>query len=433
MVMKHIKGIAQHKDYLKLLIANLVNRFGDSIDCIALTWLIFKLTGDASWSAILFGVNRIPTIFLMPFAGTLVERMNKKRVMIWMDIIRGIIVGGIALSLWSGHLNGFLLVGMTFLISSAEAFRIPASTAIIPQIIEESYYAEGISINSSISNVVELVGTGAAGFIIASMGTTGAIWIDMATFFISALIIGMMKNKEAKKTRKENEKAAYIDELKDGIHYLAGHKVIRYFAVCSVFLNGILVPFNSLQAPLVSELLNTGEMMLSVIGVTFLLGMIIGAALYPKAVKQFGKEKIYRGGILSIGVYYFSFILEARGLHSPWALYLGVGLVSILVGAMVAEINCLVSVEVMRNIDQAYLARVSALMSSAGVAIIPIISFLTSGLTKVFSIEVIFTMAGILDIIVYIILGSKKRISVINIQENKGVSNQNEDGHLETC
>ena len=431
--MKHIKGIAQHKDYLKLLIANLVNRFGDSIDCIAMTWLIFKLTGDASWSAIIFGVNRIPTIFLMPFAGTLVERMNKKHIMVAMDIVRGLIVGGIALCLWLGQLNGMLLVAMTFLISTAEAFRMPASTAIIPQIIEESYYAEGVSMNSSMSNVVELVGTGAAGFIIACMETTGAILIDMATFFISALFIGLIKNKEVKMAREEAGKTAFIEDLKNGIHYLAKHKAIKYFAVCSVFLNGILVPFNSLQAPLVSEVLKLGEMMLSVIGVTFSLGMIMGAALYPKAVKQFGKKKIYKAGILSIGIYYFSFVLEAKGLHTPWMLYLGVSMVSIIVGAMVAEINCLVSVEVMRHIDQTYLARVSALMSSAGVAIIPIVSFIISGLTKVFSVEVIFTMAGILDMIVYIILCSEKQISVINTQDHRGVSNQNEDGHLETC
>lgn len=431
--MKQVKGITQHKDYLKLLIANLVNRFGDSIDCIAMTWLIFKLTGDASWSAILFGVNRIPTIFLMPFAGTLVERMNKKHIMVAMDVVRGGIVGAIALCLWLGQLNGILLVAMTFLISTAEAFRVPASTAIIPQIIEESYYAEGVSMNSSMSNVVELVGTGAAGFIIACMGTTGAILIDMATFFISALFIGLMKNKEVKMAREEAGKTAYIEDLKDGIHYLVKHKAIKYFAVCSVFLNGILVPFNSLQAPLVSEVLKLGEMMLSVLGVTFLLGMIVGAALYPKAVKQFGKKKIYKAGILSIGIYYFSFVLEAKGLHAPWILYLSVSIVSIIVGAMVAEINCLVSVEFMRHIDQTYLARVSALMSSASVAIIPIVSFIISGLTKVFSVEVIFTMAGILDMIVYIILCSEKQISVINIQDHRGVSNQNEDGHLETC
>lgn len=51
----------------------------------------FELTGEASWSAILFGINRLTTIFLMPFAGG--ERSNKKQLMVWMDWIRGICAG----------------------------------------------------------------------------------------------------------------------------------------------------------------------------------------------------------------------------------------------------------------------------------------------------------------------------------------------------
>lgn len=65
-------------------------------------------------------------------------------------------------------------------------------------------------------------------------------------------------------------------QLKDGITYLSHNKILKYFAVSSVFLNGILVPFNSLQAPLVSQVLKAGEAMLSVIGVTFMIGTIIG-------------------------------------------------------------------------------------------------------------------------------------------------------------
>ena len=83
--MKHCIGLKSQKEYIKMIVSNMINRFGDAIDCIALTWLIFELTGEASWSAILFGVNRIPTIFLMPFAGAIVERMNKKHLMVWMD------------------------------------------------------------------------------------------------------------------------------------------------------------------------------------------------------------------------------------------------------------------------------------------------------------------------------------------------------------
>lgn len=63
------KDIFQQKEYAKMILANLVNRFGDSIDAIAFTWLVYQLTESAAWSALIFGVNSIPTIFITPFAG----------------------------------------------------------------------------------------------------------------------------------------------------------------------------------------------------------------------------------------------------------------------------------------------------------------------------------------------------------------------------
>jgi hypothetical protein len=57
------RDVLKQKEYMKLIFANIINRFGDSIDSIAFTWLVFSLTGSAAWSAIIFGINRVPTIF----------------------------------------------------------------------------------------------------------------------------------------------------------------------------------------------------------------------------------------------------------------------------------------------------------------------------------------------------------------------------------
>ena len=135
-----------------------------------MTWLIYEITGSGAWSAIIFGVNRIPTVFLTPFAGPIVEEMDKKKTMLVMDLIRGACVGIIATTMILGCLNKWLLLGITLVISSAEAFRTPASQALLPDILEEGYYEKGISVNNSISSTVELMGTGVAGFIIAVIG-----------------------------------------------------------------------------------------------------------------------------------------------------------------------------------------------------------------------------------------------------------------------
>ena len=83
------KDIFKQKEYMKMMVAALINRFGDSIDAIASTWIVYELTGSAVWSAVIFGVNKVPSVFVTPLAGAWVEGRNKKAIMIITDLIRG--------------------------------------------------------------------------------------------------------------------------------------------------------------------------------------------------------------------------------------------------------------------------------------------------------------------------------------------------------
>lgn len=86
------REVLRNKEYTKLMLANIINRFGDSVDSIAFVWLVYTITNSAAWSAIIYGVNKIPTIILQPIAGAIVENRNKKSMMVTMDLIRGICV-----------------------------------------------------------------------------------------------------------------------------------------------------------------------------------------------------------------------------------------------------------------------------------------------------------------------------------------------------
>lgn len=174
----------------------MINRFGDSIDAIALTWLVYEITGSAAWSAIIFALNMLPAIILQPFTGAAVERRNKKKIMVMSDLIRGFIVIALAAAYMTGTVNPWIMAAFTLTISSVEAFCLPASTAIIPLLLEERYYGFGVSLNSALVTVLQLTGTAVAGIIIGIFGIQAAIIIDAVTFFCSALIKICLKVKE---------------------------------------------------------------------------------------------------------------------------------------------------------------------------------------------------------------------------------------------
>lgn len=112
-----------------------------------------------------------------------------------------------------------------------------------------------MSLLSSATIVVEIVGTAAAAGIIAVIGTSGAIYVDMTTFLLSALVIVFVRVREENLQTTAFDVGAYKTTFTEGVGYVCKNGRLVFLVGACVFLNAILVPFNSLQAPLVQEIL----------------------------------------------------------------------------------------------------------------------------------------------------------------------------------
>ena len=410
--------ILKQRQYMKIIIAALINRFGDSIDCIAFTWLVYEVTNSASWSAIIFGVNRIPTIFLQPFAGAIVEGMNKKSIMIVTDIIRGICVGFIATAMVLGILNQWILLTTTVVISCAEAFRGPASTSLIPKILDKKYYEFGMSLNASATTIMELVGLGMASVIIAAWGISTAIYIDMATFFISALIIVTLQVKKEHKQKKKIEGKTYLNDLSGGFKYIKERKVLLYFIVIGIFLNAILVPLNSLQAPMVSEVLHSTEIMLSVLNMSLSIGILLGSVMFPYLALKIKKSTMLTVGSYTIAFYYFAILLAGK-MELQLVLFAIVVAASFLMGIAVSVLNALVGVEFMKCCEEAYLARAASILNAGAIASMPVSAFMIGFGANYLSTQSILFICGILGILATVLLCVPKKLKELGLSEQK--------------
>ena len=299
------KDIFKQKEYMKMMVAALINRFGDSIDAIASTWIVYELTGSAVWSAVIFGVNKVPSVFVTPLAGAWVEGRNKKAIMISTDLIRAFCVAFVASGYLLGFLQPWMLLVTTCIISTVEAFRGPAGSALTPRVLQAEYYEYGMSLMSTFSSVTELAGTMAAGGIIAVIGAAGAIYLDMATFLLSALIICFVNTREERSRSQIFDGKAYITNLKEGFSYVRKSHEVCYLMVVVLFMNGILVPLNSLEAPMVDEILHGGAEMLSLLSAALTVGMLFGSVTYPVVKKHMSGKKIMVTACVVVAVFYF--------------------------------------------------------------------------------------------------------------------------------
>ena len=257
--MKDTKNkILKESEYRKLLFSNLINRFGDSVESIAFTWVVYQITNSAAWSAIIFALNMLPNVIVQPFAGVIVEKMNKKLVVIATHFLRALLITLFIILFKLDYVNPLILSCFTLIITTVESFNLPTGTAFTAQVIKREDINAGISLNSAFANAASLVGSGAAGFIIAKLGVEAAMFIDVSTFIIAAILIGLIK--EASNTvsndtdSTKNNSSGYIKMLKEGIVYVFKTPILRNFCIICITLNCMLIPLSALKAPIVNDI-----------------------------------------------------------------------------------------------------------------------------------------------------------------------------------
>ena len=415
---KKSRAVFRNRNYRLLVLANMINRFGDAVDAIVFTWLTYTLTESAAFSALVFAANRLPTVLLQPLTGVWMERRPKRRAMVVTDLLRGLLVGYILLRVLTGLPTAAELLIFTTLISTVEAFRQPAGGAILPQIVPREQYTEAVSYQSGLSSAAELVGTGLGAVLIGLIGNAGAMAVDVATFFLSALLLSAMVLKETLPAEPDRFSGRKLfRELGDGLSMVKGNRPILYLLLLGVVLNGLLTPYNSLQAAMSREILHADAGILSVVGVALSLGMIAGASLFPTLSRRVPMRVLLLTGSALMGAMYLGTVAVGRWAATPLAIYLSIGVLMLLVGFGVALLNNFSSVLILQKCDRSYLARLSGLMGSLCGAAMPAVSLLVSILTGFISTELFFIGSGVFVLLACGVLFSR-RVMPTEFQED---------------
>jgi MFS family permease len=184
---------------------------------------------------------------------------------------------------------------------------------------------------------------------------------------------------------------------------------------------------------MISEVLHTDEIMLSVLGIAITIGMIVGAAVYPYISRKLNSRLIASLGGYSLALFYFTFLLVGRFITSTIIMYIIISLISFTVGIAISLLSSFCSVEFVKNIEEEYMARTSAIFGAVCVAAMPVVSFLVSAVAGFTSTAVLFLVAGILDIVICINLCSKKRFQFMLKEKTEAVSDEKEFSDSSAC
>ena len=412
--------IIKEHEYRKLIFATVINRFGDSVDAIAFTWLVYQITHSAAWSAIVFALNTLPNVVVQPFAGAIVEKMNKKHVIVATHLLRAVIIILFVLLYRAGLVNALVMAIFTLVITTVESFNLPATSAFTMQVVKKEHMTCGMSLNSMLSSAASLAGTGAAGMIIATAGVSTAMMIDVVTFAVAAALIGAMKagrvaiteaaqNEASKTTSATGETENKIEQSKiefflDGFRYVASSRVICNYGLLAVALNFMLIPINALQAPIASEIFRMGGEILSIAGAFAAIGGIAGSAFVPVLSQKLSPLKMIMFGTSLLAAGMLGMACGGVFAGNNIACYVDVAASFFIMMVAASIIGGTINIQFMKNADPKYIARAAAVMGACGTACMPVGSLLLSAVVTKVSTGAILVFCVIFAIAILAIL-----------------------------
>ncbi len=390
-----------------MIAANLISRFGDSVDAIAYSWMVYQLTGSTAWLSVILGVNMIPTVLFQPLGGGLTEYFRKKRVIVICDIARGAVVFLTGVCMLTGVLRPWHLLIFTFVNSSIEALRIPNGLAILPQILKKENYKAAISMDQGVRRTSELIGMGCAGIIIGWLGIGGALFVDAVTFLASGLLLSFLQVNEEKRKNVRFQIQGYAGTLKEGFVYFKKSELAVMVCVICVVQNLCTLPIENLQAAYISEYLRLDVFAMSVGGTAITIGMILGALCLPAVSQKISEKRLLiQGGIL-IGILYFIYIMIGM-IPVDAGKYISYFAAAFVFGVLNSMIGVTVQVIFVSRIPEEFVGRISGIFNALACSALPVGSFLLAGLSAFFTIAELYLLTGTISIAAFIFIGRSK-------------------------
>ena len=175
-----------NKDFILLLQGNAVSTIGDLMYSVAIGYWVYQQTGSSALMGIMSAVSMFVTMILSPFTGSIVDKCNRKWVLVGMDIMQGVVMLSIGALAYMNKLNVPGVLIAAFLAALGSVFYSPAASTLLIDIIPHDDMVRGQSIFSGTNSLINMVGTAFSGVLVAFFGVPLIVVINGLSNLYSA-------------------------------------------------------------------------------------------------------------------------------------------------------------------------------------------------------------------------------------------------------
>jgi MFS family permease len=250
---------------------------------VAQGWLIYDLTGSPTWLGIVSFANGIPMLLLALPAGVLVDRLDRRKVLILAQAMIALVTFVLAVLIASKLVQAWHVAILSFLGGSFFVLIVPARQALLHTTVERSQLGSAIALNSAGVNFGRVIGPSTAGVAIAAFGVEAAFGLQ-GLLFVGALVCAFLLPKWQATTRSRSHSP--FQSLLEGLRYVWRDPTVFALMLLQAIPAFLIMPYNQLLPIFARDILLAGPeglgTMMTVMGIGSVLGSILIVMLPPR-------------------------------------------------------------------------------------------------------------------------------------------------------
>jgi MFS family permease len=298
-----------HRNYQLFFSGQGISMIGTWMTRIATSWLVYKLTGSALLLGVVGFSGQIPAFLLAPFAGVIVDRMNRHRLLVITQILAMVQSLAMAVLALTGYIEMWHIIVLSIFQGLINAVDMPARQSFVIEMVEDrSDLPNAIALNSSLVNAARLIGPSVGGVVIAAVGEGWCFAIDGISY-IAVIASLLAMNVKPAMTVEKIKRTNILRELRDGWRYVAGSPPISKILILLAIVSLVGMPYTILMPVFAEKILGGGPNTLGFLMASTGIGALIGALFLAsrKTVLGLGRFIPRMAGLFGVGLIAFSF------------------------------------------------------------------------------------------------------------------------------
>ena len=285
----------RHRDFTLLWGASLISNIGSWMHDMAAGWFMTTLDPTPIMVALVQSASTLPVCLLALPAGTLADRMDKRRLLIVVQIIMLVLATALGLLVLSGAAGEGLLLAITFGMGLCTAVMSPTWQSIIPKLVPREDLQPAVALHAVGINISRAIGPALGGLIIVAFGIAWPFLINALSF---VAVIGALWIWQTTPAAPRAEQQSFLASLREGLAHAAQNQALQNTLLRSLLFYSFGSAYWALLPLIARQQLHGGPSLFGVLTGCIGAGAVAGALLLPRLRHRYGLDRVLLLGIL---------------------------------------------------------------------------------------------------------------------------------------